>query len=1254
MTQAPSPPLGAFPSGSGWHLPAGTELRQAVAPLRGYAYQLHESLAAWMALSDGAELHLEVAEDYATIARNPTELQEVLTVTQVKDTRESGKVTLNSRDVLDAIQNFWDLHEANPSRPVRLIFLTTSDIGLERDNRLPSRSPGLEAWGAAGNDDNVSEIRAALQLRFPDGTLGAFLRAADDRALCDQLLRNVVFACGALDYRSLESANRRELVARRDEVSATEDRAALAYDNLLAAVLDTIVTSPSRRLTRDDFLVRFRAATSVPVPSQTYMDLTARLATDRSKPSPPIQEEDLRRVAKRLLETGSPPSLLPLFPTASSAVRAALDHLTGVPRHVVSDGGGKRTTARIAQVFSEKGSRLHLVIAPPGSGKTHALWHAASDLLRDPGNLVPLYLPLGELATWSDALDLIAHAAGSIDPQALLGDARACIILDGWSEFASRQTAERAKALRALGQARVVADARRATEADALFDSWTLEPLPIASVREVVRIALPNVALHDAALLELLRLPLALALFILLGSSITTRGELLSALHTRLSSDLPDGFWAVLAGAVAAVGLSGGRSFGRLEQELSSRAVRAAIQEPVKLLARLGTLENRLGQVQPIHDLYWSWLNGSGLLLEDRLSAAFPDLLARESYQLAVEAGVRSTPKMIEEACGCDVVLAALLIGGLEVPLASNDAFRATVESMFTDTRLPVRSRAAVAGFRSRDGSLIRRSLDIVTELFNTGIYLPTLWSAVTAQGLFPHRDSIAEWVRGKESDLLIEVIAKEGGSEWLPWLEQLAHAGKLRPQLAAATAVACTASIPAWAEPHLRQLVETESWKLRAAASRGANTALARWIVDHYGDFDQATRGGIWLDLNRIIISCGNEEIFQRLLDRFPRLSVAAQDTVGYAVAELGEPWIARFQTEAFRAAGGKQHHKLAELVSTNIDDATARHWIAVGHYQLGWRVLIERHGAAVLPELLAELPDSFDGLHDIPALAVMRFLPDAPDWLAHEIFRRIRGGMQPKATQDAINAIARVRPNGLQYLTQWVTSNPQLLPTYFVRQILHLVKTWERDVGFRVMISTPSGGAVFSEWILTARLPHEKRDRFFQEALAQEPRLVIRAIMHDLREEPEQAASLLGHVKALPYDPDLFAHLVATPELAGFIPKLFAGTIDTIPETALLQAIATSGDKFDELTRALAASSTTAHRNLHAEVVRRALSEDLNLFRFRSIAAMLRPHPRAMLLDFLKSRVSPGVEKDMWLVREIEIARGELLIDETGAWLD
>ncbi len=128
----------------------------------------------------------------------------VLEATQVKATRESGSVTLNSADVLAAVRNFWALRAANPGRVVRLLFLTTSHIGRERAEALAKGGRGLDLWTRAARGGPVAELRAALRSRFGAGAasghqdappdddgLAAFLAASDDETLRRELLRPV-------------------------------------------------------------------------------------------------------------------------------------------------------------------------------------------------------------------------------------------------------------------------------------------------------------------------------------------------------------------------------------------------------------------------------------------------------------------------------------------------------------------------------------------------------------------------------------------------------------------------------------------------------------------------------------------------------------------------------------------------------------------------------------------------------------------------------------------------------------------------------------------------------------------------------------------------------------------------------------------------------------------------------------------------------------------------------------------------------
>lgn len=255
--------------GATWNLPAGEGARQAIPALRGYAYQLHQSLAAWITLPPGASLYLEVTEDYATIANDPSTLERVLQANQVKDTRESGAVTLNSADVIDVIGRLWALQDANPDRPVRMTFLTTSPIGKERLEPLADGRPGLEEWRRAARGGPVEAIRLALAARFKDGALAWFIAESDDEALRGRLLRPLAWNCGAPPLQDIEADNRSALIELGHELQSTPDMSARAADVLLSRVLTAIVQPGStRRLTRGDLLEAFHEAISVRLPVQ--------------------------------------------------------------------------------------------------------------------------------------------------------------------------------------------------------------------------------------------------------------------------------------------------------------------------------------------------------------------------------------------------------------------------------------------------------------------------------------------------------------------------------------------------------------------------------------------------------------------------------------------------------------------------------------------------------------------------------------------------------------------------------------------------------------------------------------------------------------------------------------------------------------------------------------------------------------------------------------------------------------------------
>jgi hypothetical protein len=248
-------------------VPTGDVERQAVASLRGYAYQVVAAALAWIDLDSGGRVYLEVAEDYATVA------QHALDAVQVKDTAESGSITLNTQAVRDAIDAFVTLVANNKNRNVQLTYFTTSPIGKEqRIADRPAGEAGLSYWRKAAAGADVAPLRTVLTSDKFSAEVRAFVTSRDDGALRRDLLHRIHWECGKLDISGIVLELEERLVVLGREkfgLAATESRQlanGLVYQVLKKSVLKN---ATERVLTQADLYTTIDAATRVSVSRKT-------------------------------------------------------------------------------------------------------------------------------------------------------------------------------------------------------------------------------------------------------------------------------------------------------------------------------------------------------------------------------------------------------------------------------------------------------------------------------------------------------------------------------------------------------------------------------------------------------------------------------------------------------------------------------------------------------------------------------------------------------------------------------------------------------------------------------------------------------------------------------------------------------------------------------------------------------------------------------------------------------------------------
>ena len=273
-------------------VPAGDAARQAVDSLKGYVYQVMVTALAWLDIDNDSRLFLEVAEDYASVATG------ALHSVQVKDTRRSGAVTLNSKSVRDAVASFVDLVSRNPDSRVDLRFFTTSEIGKERAVAdRPNGIAGLEYWRkVAGGNDDPQPLRRILESNRFAPSVRAFSRARDDTAFRRDLIARIHWDCGKPDFSTLrQELEERLIVLGRDRFNLPAFEASRLADQLVYQVLQTSVASApqNRVLTRDQLYEAIDRATRFSVPradvdtlirfaSTSLMSLAGAVATKKA------------------------------------------------------------------------------------------------------------------------------------------------------------------------------------------------------------------------------------------------------------------------------------------------------------------------------------------------------------------------------------------------------------------------------------------------------------------------------------------------------------------------------------------------------------------------------------------------------------------------------------------------------------------------------------------------------------------------------------------------------------------------------------------------------------------------------------------------------------------------------------------------------------------------------------------------------------------------------------------------------------
>ncbi len=245
--------------------------RQATDSIEGYRYQILHSVNAWLDLADNDILYLEVAEDF------DIESDGTFKATQVKHTQDN--ITLRSQQVIDGINNYWELRTNNPDRRVKFRLLTKSKIGKEHGNLLETDKPGIEVWSRCSGDE--AAIKKISDFLRTDGKISEevndFLKVSSPQEIYEQLIEPITWDTDCKPSSFVEQSIHEKLVYHGDWHRISPSAAKKVFYPLINKAWKVAGQPENRELTRLHFLEIFEEETKRLV-SEQYLQHMEMLA----------------------------------------------------------------------------------------------------------------------------------------------------------------------------------------------------------------------------------------------------------------------------------------------------------------------------------------------------------------------------------------------------------------------------------------------------------------------------------------------------------------------------------------------------------------------------------------------------------------------------------------------------------------------------------------------------------------------------------------------------------------------------------------------------------------------------------------------------------------------------------------------------------------------------------------------------------------------------------------------------------------
>jgi hypothetical protein len=360
--------------------------RDAWPAIRGYVYQVDQTILSWLKLNPGEALELECGEDIDKLAPllYPGGPDVQRTLEQIKCLDRA--ITLRSPSTREALCSYTDHRRTNPSLALRFRFLTNATAGEESPPGPLLYVPGIELWERVRQDKIVGP-------KQPDATesIAAFLRTlepprATAREAWDQLLQNTQdlgrmtalisnfeWATGAVGPEDIAFQTEELILSAGHANSRLQVKA--VHDRLFLFVLRMLArrATESRRRLDQQMLRSCLAAGPLTPPERELIGSVEGLRDLISAGFASVHAElaDIKQITSRILATLLKPVVY--APDIRRSFEAASSDLLTWPQETQGKWVDREELPAIEQIILTRPHSCIALLGPPGSGKSALL-----------------------------------------------------------------------------------------------------------------------------------------------------------------------------------------------------------------------------------------------------------------------------------------------------------------------------------------------------------------------------------------------------------------------------------------------------------------------------------------------------------------------------------------------------------------------------------------------------------------------------------------------------------------------------------------------------------------------------------------------------------------------------------------------------------------------------------------------------------------------------------------------------------------